>query len=409
MVLKSIGAIPDIGADSRTQRELVDALNYPNFVARLREACQQCLIQVTVPPFSYFRPNWQFDKLNPLVDFFIPLTSDYSGGWETRTNHISPLATNPSKPSASIQTTLNELKTEGILLNKVVLRTTAVGSSWTGVNAKNQGLYQTSTGPSLGTWDNSQSGATGLTAYREIVELLKNPEFQLNWDDDVQAHSIYHAKQKQFISFESLQSLDHKLALTQEMKLAGIAIWDLPSDTQGPASLLFHSFSFYHSYRAFWASTKAMLKPAAPWLLGGSLGALFVLLWKIFSQHRKVRKTETRNYKTVVKKVSELPQQLDQILYLARTPPKSIADRLNNLQQQQLEYLASLSAQMQYQLSPLTQALSNTNGQLITEIHSNNAKPAKSPESNTDIEAFNRIYWPYWPTVQPRKNDGNSV
>jgi chitinase len=86
------------------------------------------------------------------VDFITVDGYNYAGTWESVTNDASPLFDSRQDPdfgqNLDIDDTVMAYLKAGVPAQKYVMGVPLYGAGWTGVPNKNQGLYQTSTGPS---------------------------------------------------------------------------------------------------------------------------------------------------------------------------------------------------------------------------------------------------------------------
>ncbi len=186
-------------------------------------------------------------ELMPWIDYGVVQSGDYTGAWSQRTGHKSPLY--HSEGNIGIDLAVNTLLEKGAAADKLILIIPTQGMSFVGVPPAQQGLNQSHRGPSFGTWDDAQTGATGMIGQDEAAATIANGQFTANWDDSAKATSYYSPALQQFISIESPQSVTEKLHYAQQKKLGGLALWDLSSDSS-TQSLLKQIEHEYYPWRA---------------------------------------------------------------------------------------------------------------------------------------------------------------
>lgn len=350
---------PVLGGSGDNSYRKDDLINYQKLIAELRKACNSreegCELSMTVPSMPFVRAGWDFKEFSQYVDFFTVLTSDFAGGWSERTSHKSPLYSSNSHPQISIANIVRELKSVGLPENKLVLYVSADGTAWKGVTGGNAGLYETHGGMAYGNWDNRFTGATGKVAYRDIVKRVGSGDYQQNWDEDILAHTLYRADKNEFISYESPRSLQEKLFFADQEQLSGIALWELTSDVDAGSGLLDVIYLHYHHVGAYWLKFKRWLY--AYWIvvvsmvLGSALGGLLLQ----YIQRRRAANEWLKN-RDFIDSIAQLSQNMNQVAYLAMTPPITLIPKLTSVESNTLEHVADQSVAVIQQLTPLAEA-----------------------------------------------------
>jgi chitinase len=97
------------------------------------------------------------------------------------------------------------------------------GRGWAGVPSTNNGLYQTATGPSQGTWE------AGVLDWHDIKQnyLPKMPRY---WDSEAQVPFLYNPTTQVFISYDDEESCNKKVDFILSKGLGGVMVWELSSD-----------------------------------------------------------------------------------------------------------------------------------------------------------------------------------
>lgn len=349
---------PVLGGPADNNYRKDDLTNYLKLVAELRTACETrgggCELSMTVPSVPFVRAGWDFKAFSKQVNFFTVLTSDFAGSWSERTSHKSPLYRSKNHPQISIASIIKELKTVGIPEDKLVMYVSADGTAWKGVTG-GTGLYETHKGMAYGNWDNRFTGATGKVAYRDIVKRLASGDYQQNWDVEILAHTLYREDKQEFISYESPRSLQEKLFFADQEGLSGIALWELTSDVESGSGLLDVIYSHYNSVGAYWLKLERWLHSYWIVLLSVILGAAFGGLLLLYVQRRRAANEwlENRNF---IQSIGQLSQNMNQVAYLAMTPPPTLVPKLTSLEPGTLDHLANQSAAVIHQLMPLAEA-----------------------------------------------------
>ncbi|MHA6763378.1 glycoside hydrolase family 18 protein [Streptacidiphilus sp. PAMC 29251] len=157
------------------------------------------------------------------VDWFNLMAYDFHGSWEATgpTNDAANLHGDPRDPSKAADLNYN---IDGVLANyllhgvpakKIVLGTPFYGYGWSGVGAKNYGLYQPAT------------GTLGTIPYNTLV----NAPGTLHFDWVTGASTKYDAASQSFYTYDTPQVLQEKAAYTRLLGLGGVMAWSLDNDT----------------------------------------------------------------------------------------------------------------------------------------------------------------------------------
>lgn len=350
---------PVLGGSAENNYRKDDLTNYYQLIAELRTACEArsggCELSMTVPSMPFVRVGWDFKELSKHVDFFTVLTSDFAGSWSERTGHKSPLYRSSNHPQISIASIVKELKSVGLPEHKLVIYVSADGTAWKGVSSKSGGLYETHKGMAYGNWDNSYTGPTGKVAYRDIVKRIASGDYQQSWDAEILAHTLYRADKEEFISYESPRSLQEKLFFADQQRLSGVALWELTSDVDVGTGLLDVIYSHYNSVGAYWLKVERWLYTYWVVLLSVILGSAFGGLLLLYIQRRRAA-NEWLDNRDFIQSIGQLSQNMNQVAYLAMTPPLTLVPKLTSFESGALEQLADQSAAVIHQLMPVAEA-----------------------------------------------------
>lgn len=350
---------PEVGGAAGNSRNPNDMENYLFFLQELSSACEEqnlnCEISITVPAMPHARPSWNFQELAKYVNFFTVLTSDFVGSWSQRTGHKAPLYKDSAHPQASIASIVREIKSAGLPAEKLVLYVSVDGTSWKGVSSENDGLHQGHSGVPYGTWDNNETGPTGVVAYREIESLIDSGEYQLRWDESVAASSLYSSDKQQFITFESVDSLQEKLIFSDAERLGGIALWEMTGDADNGNGLLDKIYGHYHSISSYQITLQRWLAKNWPLIASLLTGSIVTLYLMAYILRRRRLAGEWLEREEFVGSIQNLSENLNQIVYLALVPPAEFHTHLSKSETNTLENIAINGMAVIHQIRPLVE------------------------------------------------------
>ncbi|MCL5038170.1 MAG: glycosyl hydrolase family 18 protein [Chloroflexi bacterium] len=197
--------------------------------------------------------NLEIDRLAGCIDFVNIMNYDYHGGWDSRTNHHSPLYKNPDDPINPVDReilntdwTVSYYIDAGMPAEKINMGVPFYGRAWEAVSANNMGLFQTST--RLPATNQPGNWEAGMLDYWKIQELLLNPlGYTRYWDDYAKVPWVYgrnlsgFATGGMFVTYEDPVSLSGKIQYLKTKGLGGVMFWELSGDikdSDDPRSLL---------------------------------------------------------------------------------------------------------------------------------------------------------------------------
>lgn len=245
-------AIPAAGTGARPE----DKQNFTLSMKELREALdtldrEQTLTFASAGWKPYY-DNIELEKVMAYVDYMNIMTYDQVGSNSPYTGHHTPLGyikerdlegtpaaefiTNWKKERGddrdygprSAEKIVEYCLEQGVKPEQLVIGSAFYGRAWKGVPPKNNGLYQSNSGPYIG-W----------AAYYNIrSEFEKDPNFKRYWDSVAKAPYLYNAKDSIFISYDDTVSVRMKTEYALKKKLGGIMFWQLGNDTKEKNSLL---------------------------------------------------------------------------------------------------------------------------------------------------------------------------
>jgi chitinase len=169
--------------------------------------------------------GFEVGKIFGSLDFATVQGYDLHGAWEPLTNHQSNLYTStedPAIPRFSVDDTVRAYLTRGAPADELVIGVPFYSRGWTGVAARNRGLYQPSSGPAPGVWEG------GVNDYKVTKGLLSSG-FTRYWDGKAFASWLFDGTT--FWTFDDPEVMKHKAHYVRKNDLGGIMFWELSGDT----------------------------------------------------------------------------------------------------------------------------------------------------------------------------------
>jgi chitinase len=182
------------------------------------------------------------------VDFITIDGYNYAGSWDTQTNDASALFDSEQDPDLGqgldINATVDAYLKAGVPPSKYTMGVPLYGAGWTGVPNVNNGLYQTSTGPSPVPLANGTGLCTDLSGntpgcdplltpgnatYSTIENLLANG-YSLYFDQRRIAASVYDPTLGTFYTFDNPITATLKMNYANTRLLGGAYVWALKDD-----------------------------------------------------------------------------------------------------------------------------------------------------------------------------------
>lgn len=122
-----------------------------------------------------------------------------------------------AKRNRSVETAVKEHLEYGVSAEKLVLGIPFYGKRWKNVSEINNGLNQPAE------WDR-------VLSHFQIQELQKNRHYIEYWDNVSQNSFLYSSSKKEWITYESPNSIQKKIIYMNQKGLAGIMFWELSED-----------------------------------------------------------------------------------------------------------------------------------------------------------------------------------
>jgi chitinase len=165
--------------------------------------------------------GFEVDEVFDDLDFATVQGYDFHGTWESRTNHQSQLFSprrDPDPAGFSLDLAVDSYRARGAPAAKLVVGLPYFGRGWTGVPARNRGLYQTSTGAAPGTWE------AGVEDYKVLAtkpgRRYRDRANGANW--------LYDGTQ--WWSYDDPVTIARKMVYVRHNLLGGAMVWSLDGD-----------------------------------------------------------------------------------------------------------------------------------------------------------------------------------
>jgi chitinase len=157
------------------------------------------------------------------------------GGWESTTNFHAPLynqSTNPVKSRRySTAEAVQGHLAAGVPASKIVIGVPFYGRGWQGTQAgpAGDGLYQYTSGPAQGNWDDWSTGNTGIFDYHYIKSTLE-PSGMKYRHPEARVPYLYNPSTGIWVSYDDPLSAGAKADYIHENNLGGAMFWELSGD-----------------------------------------------------------------------------------------------------------------------------------------------------------------------------------
>ncbi|MCK5149051.1 T9SS type A sorting domain-containing protein [bacterium] len=172
----------------------------------------ELLITMAVPSTDWFGRWYDFNALEPHIDWFGCMTYDFFGSWVQRAGYNSPLYSPQTNNNGSVQFGVMYLNGRGIAKDKILAGIPFYGKM---CNA--------------GDYNQSYSGAVTDLLYNEIIPKLAQG-WSYHWDDVAKVPYLLNSSNTGFITYDDTVSVRHKCMFARSESLAGVMIWALGQD-----------------------------------------------------------------------------------------------------------------------------------------------------------------------------------
>lgn len=167
-----------------------DKQNYTLLLGALREALGPTkLLSIAAPVGPSIIEHLEPAAIAKHVDWINVMSYDFNGPWGDKTGYNAPLyaSDNDTSPAGfNIDAAISAYLAAGVPSAKLTLGAPFYGRGFAGVGAANQGLFQTFTGPSTGTWE------AGVLDWHDIAQNYL-PTWTRIWDDKARVPRLSNA------------------------------------------------------------------------------------------------------------------------------------------------------------------------------------------------------------------------
>ncbi|WP_434386524.1 glycosyl hydrolase family 18 protein [Melittangium boletus] len=167
------------------------------------------------------------------LDWINIMTYDYHGAFEASTNFQSALYRVTGDPAAKdgfySDGTVAKMLELGVPASKIVLGLPFYGRGWGNVGSTNNGLFQAGT-PTKGTWDDGQSGLTGVFDYKDLKKNYEGKGYTKYFHAEAKEAYLYSPSTKIWIAYDDAQSMAAKSDYILSKGLGGAMAWELSGD-----------------------------------------------------------------------------------------------------------------------------------------------------------------------------------
>jgi len=168
-----------------------------------------------------------------IVDWLNVMTYDMNNIFSPVSSFNAPMHADPNDPTPSLQRRWDNVtaavqyyEEHGVPASKIVLGMAFYGRGFSGVGAKNAGLYS------------KYSGGYAETPWKVVKsQFLTDSAWQKHWSDTAQAPWIYNTRTHVFFSYDDARSMSIKAAFVRSRHLRGAMFWVFGED-DAQASLL---------------------------------------------------------------------------------------------------------------------------------------------------------------------------
>ncbi len=186
------------------------------------------LLTIAAPAPEHIYSNLELDQIHPYLNWINIMAYDFHGGWNTVTNHGSPLFTpsndpDPSSADDNADAVIQAYIEAGVPADKIVIGVPFYGRGWGGVPPENNGLYQPFESFPPGTWN------IGVFDFSDLQDNYLG-WYSRYWDAEARSSWLYNPRTEIMITYEDPESLLAKAAYVREYGLGGMMFWELSND-----------------------------------------------------------------------------------------------------------------------------------------------------------------------------------
>ncbi|MGQ8367095.1 glycoside hydrolase family 18 protein [Glaciecola sp. 1036] len=160
-----------------------------------------------------------YGKAAPFIDFYMPMTYDFSGTWEAQGPvypHSPLFAVEGADPTRNSDHAIKTLLSQNVPADKILLGIGFYGRGWQGV--KNESVLSIATAPAQG------KNEVGAENYNTLIARCSNI-------DEITG-TAYSFCNNEWWSFDTPKTISIKMDYVNERQLGGAFFWQLSGDTK---------------------------------------------------------------------------------------------------------------------------------------------------------------------------------
>ncbi|MGG1637948.1 glycosyl hydrolase family 18 protein [Paenibacillus sp. NRS-1760] len=175
-----------------------------------------------------FVVNADFANSVQYLDMINIMSYDYSGSWELRAFHNSPLYQDPNNVRASakrnnVRGALLGHLNGGVPAFKLNMGVPYYGIGWKGCSAN--GEYQNCTSIPYGSWE------SGKFDFAEVENnMIDQNGYTRYWNEHSKVAYVYNSETGMFITYNDQTTMMYSTSLVKTLDLAGVMTWDISGD-----------------------------------------------------------------------------------------------------------------------------------------------------------------------------------
>jgi chitinase len=195
------------------------------------------LLTAAVPASPKLADHFELKELSDVLDWMNLMAYDFYGAWSTATNFNAALyqPAGDESETNNVDAAVKYYLAAGVPPEKLNLGVPFYGRGWGEVPSQNNGLYQSTGNPPVGTF------TYGYYDYWDIpTRYVDKNGFIRYWDDTAKVPWLYNPTEQVFITYDDPESIGFKADYIVDNKLGGAMAWDLSGDDGTLLSTLFY-------------------------------------------------------------------------------------------------------------------------------------------------------------------------
>jgi chitinase len=206
-----------------------DAQNFVVLLSELRDTLDAMsgakkLVTLAIAGSAYHGKNFLIEQFYQDVDYISIMTYDYTGAWDSKAWHSSPLYDYGDSENWSLNRSMEYYKARGVPLAKFNIGLAFYGKTFAGCNGPNASFTGAGSGQEPGSLD-----------YSEITVKIQNGEYIRHWDSTALVPYCL-SSSNEYCSYDDTISIRKKVEYCVEKGYAGAIIWELKTGTLNDGS-----------------------------------------------------------------------------------------------------------------------------------------------------------------------------